>query len=38
MRQTGHPFVLGSECDILSVPGSEREIVSKVEAFLKVSD
>ncbi len=35
MRMTGHPFILGSECDILSVPGSEREILAKVEAFLK---
>jgi uroporphyrinogen-III decarboxylase len=37
MRATGHPFILGSECDILSVPDSEREILSKVEAFLKVA-
>ncbi|MCX6875136.1 MAG: hypothetical protein NTW21_15200 [Verrucomicrobia bacterium] len=35
MRATGHPFILGSECDVLSVPGSEREIMAKVEAFLK---
>ncbi len=34
MREVGHPFILGSECDILSVPGSEREILSKVESFL----
>ena len=34
-RATDHPFVLGSECDVLSVPGSEREIMAKVEAFMK---
>lgn len=35
MRATGHPFILGSECDVLSVPGSEEEILSKVDAFMK---
>ncbi|MEI7909202.1 MAG: uroporphyrinogen decarboxylase family protein [Verrucomicrobiota bacterium] len=35
MHATGHPFILGSECDVLSVPGSEREIMAKVEAFMK---
>jgi len=34
MRETGHPFILGSECDILSVPGCEQTIQAKVEAFL----
>lgn len=34
MRATGHPFILGSECDVLSVPGREREICSKVDAFM----
>jgi len=34
MRATGHPFILGSECDVLSVPGSEATIKAKVEAFL----
>lgn len=38
MRATGHPFILGSECDVLSVPGSEREILSKVDAFMKISN
>jgi uroporphyrinogen-III decarboxylase len=33
MRAVGHPFILGSECDILSVPGSEQTIKAKVEAF-----
>jgi uroporphyrinogen-III decarboxylase len=34
MRATGHPFILGSECDVLSVPGAEETIQAKVEAFL----
>lgn len=34
MRQADHPFILGSECDVLSVPGSEQTIKAKVEAFL----
>ena len=38
MRAAGHPFILGSECDVLSVPGSEEEILSKVDAFMKISD
>ncbi len=38
MRSTGHPFILGSECDVLSVPGSEKEILSKVEAFLSIEE
>jgi len=37
MRSTGHPFILGSECDVLSVPGSEREILSKVDSFMNLS-
>lgn len=36
MRAAEHPFILGSECDVLSVPGSEEEILAKVEAFMKV--
>lgn len=35
MREVGHPFILGSECDVLSVPGSENEILGKVEAFMR---
>ena len=35
MRSVGHPFILGSECDVLSVPGSEATIKAKVEAFLE---
>jgi uroporphyrinogen-III decarboxylase len=36
MRVTGHPFILGSECDVLSVPGREEAIKAKVAAFLDV--
>ncbi len=35
MRTAGHPFILGSECDVLSVPGSESEIMAKVETFMR---
>ena len=35
MRETGHPFILGSECDILNVPGYEKPIREKVEAFVR---
>jgi len=35
MQATGHPFILGSECDVLSVPGAEETIKAKVNAFLK---
>lgn len=34
MRAAQHPFILGSECDVLSVGGSEQPIWDKVEAFL----
>lgn len=37
MRETGHSFILGSECDILSVPGSEATIKAKVKEFLKTN-
>jgi len=35
MKAVGHPFILGSECDVLSVPGYEKSIMAKVEEFLK---
>jgi uroporphyrinogen-III decarboxylase len=35
MRAVGHPFILGSECDVLSVPGREAEIFAKVDAFVQ---
>lgn len=34
MRQTGHPFILGSECDVLSVPGAHETIRRKVDVML----
>lgn len=37
MAATGRPFILGSECDVLSVPGYERTIHDKVEAFVHCS-
>lgn len=37
MHATGHPFVLGSECDVLSVPGRAETITRKVEAFLETA-
>lgn len=35
MAATGHPFILGSECDVLSVPGREDAILKKVLAFVQ---
>jgi uroporphyrinogen-III decarboxylase len=35
MNEVGHPFILGSECDVLSVPGCEKTIMAKVNEFLK---
>lgn len=34
MRATAHPFILGSECDVLHVPGAAETIRRKVEAML----
>jgi hypothetical protein len=34
MRGTGHPFILGSECDVLHVPEAAETIRRKVEAML----
>jgi len=34
MREAAHPFILGSECDVLNVPGSTAVIRGKVEAFV----
>lgn len=34
MREAGHPHILGSECDVLSVEGREDVIWEKVMAFL----
>jgi uroporphyrinogen-III decarboxylase len=35
MGQAGHPFILGSECDVLNVPGSTAIIQGKVDAFVR---
>jgi uroporphyrinogen decarboxylase len=34
MAEAGHPFILGSECDVLNVPGSTAIIRGKVDAFV----
>ncbi len=34
MRRADHPFILGSECDVLSVPGCEQQIRGKVARML----
>jgi uroporphyrinogen-III decarboxylase len=33
MKAVGHPFILGSECDVLSVEGCHDKIANKVDAF-----
>lgn len=33
MRETGHPFILGTECDVLSVEGCEQAIWRKLHAM-----
>lgn len=34
MKKAGHPFILGTECDVLSVPGRENSIHAKVSAMM----
>ena len=34
MKEVNHPFILGTECDVLSVKGAENKIISKVNAFM----
>ncbi|MCX7017835.1 MAG: uroporphyrinogen decarboxylase family protein [bacterium] len=34
MHAAGHPHILGSECDVLSVPGAESTIREKVDMFM----
>ncbi len=34
MTRSGHAFILGSECDVLSVPGCHDTIAAKVNAML----
>ena len=36
MQQTQHPFILGSECDVLSVPGCQQSIQNKIQAFMTI--
>ncbi len=33
LRPSGHPFIIGSECDVLSMPGYEKSILAKVNAM-----
>jgi hypothetical protein len=33
MRERGHPLILGSECDVLYVPGAGETIWRKLEAM-----
>jgi uroporphyrinogen-III decarboxylase len=35
MGETGHPFILGTECDVLSVPGCHETIKQKVRAIVE---
>ncbi len=37
MKKANHPFILGSECDVLYVKGSEKKIFAKVDAFMGCS-
>ena len=37
MKKAGHPFVMGTECDVLSVPGHEESIKRKVDAMMSCS-
>jgi uroporphyrinogen-III decarboxylase len=34
MKACGHPYIVGSECDVLFVPGSEKTIRAKVSAMM----
>jgi uroporphyrinogen-III decarboxylase len=34
MDQAGHPFIMGTECDVLSVPGRDDAIKRKVDAMM----
>jgi hypothetical protein len=34
MRATGHPHILGSECDVLHVPDAAATIRAKVDLML----
>ncbi|MFP4203473.1 MAG: uroporphyrinogen decarboxylase family protein [Opitutales bacterium] len=36
MKATGHPFILGTECDVLCVKGCEHSIMNKVMALVNI--
>jgi hypothetical protein len=36
MREAGHPYILGSECDVLDVPEAREAIRRKIQAMLEV--
>lgn len=36
MKDTNHPFILGSECDVLFVPNSHKTIIEKINMMLTV--
>ena len=36
MREVGHPFILGSECDILSVRGCQETIAEKAKVLADI--
>jgi hypothetical protein len=38
MRRVHHPFIVGSECDVLSVPGCHHTIVGKVNVMMTTAD
>lgn len=33
LRPSGHPYIISSECDVLSMPGYEKTIMAKVNAM-----
>ncbi len=35
MKETGHAFILGTECDVLLVPGCHEAINRKIESMYK---
>jgi len=35
MDEAGQPFILGTECDVLSVPGHEGTIKAKINAMMQ---
>ncbi|OGV52706.1 MAG: hypothetical protein A2X49_16710 [Lentisphaerae bacterium GWF2_52_8] len=37
MKLAQHPFILGSECDVLSVPGYSKTILEKLEVMLSAN-